>query len=167
MNIFPSAVASLGTGYGGVQMSMIGFRAASTPATAKSGWYRLQLYQLQEESLAKDKEKDEQKQRQEAPSRKSEGTAAKPVAAPHTWQRKPRRRSTTGSIVHEPIVKPFVFRRVTQEETVIEKLSGIIPLPDTSFNVKIATAKIIQISQERNKRLRSRRRAVAFLLLAA
>jgi len=60
MNINPFAASALGVGYGVVQMSMIGFRSATGPVpTAKSGWYRLMLSEMQERALDEDRKRKE------------------------------------------------------------------------------------------------------------
>lgn len=149
--------ASFGISFGG-----------ATELTAPSGMRRLMLYQLQEEYLnSLEKKKDEQVKGQEAPRREGEAPEAKPVATPAAKPKRPRRQRVAEPTVHERVVIPFRRKPTPTEKTIPEKLQELEYLPNVSLYVKIASAKIIQISEQRNKRRRARRRAAAFLLLAA
>jgi hypothetical protein len=139
--------------------------------TAPSGMRRLMLYQLQEEALnALETKKDEQKQGQEAPRRESEAPQAEPVAAPAARPKRPRRQRAPEPTVHErrgPVV-PFRRTFAAPAETLYDKLAVLAKLPDVATFTRIASAKIISLEAERTKRRqRNRRRAAAFLLMAA
>jgi len=138
--------------------------------TAPSGMRRLMLYALQEEVLNNwGKPKDEQKQGQEAPSRESEAPQAKPVAAPAAKPKRPRRQRVAEPTTHERVI-PFRRRRepATIAPSVPELLSAIPKLHYNLFHFRQATLNVISLEHERKqRRARTRRRAAAFLLLAA
>jgi len=93
MNINIFSASAIGIGYGAPQMSMIGFK--QDQITARSGWYRLMLAEMQEKSLEEDeKRKHEQKQREaasqgtsaETPVRKTKSKRTKHVADVAEWK---------------------------------------------------------------------------------
>jgi len=143
-----------------------GMSFGQTQLSAPSGMRRLQLYQLQEEALKQlEKKEDEQVQGQETPSGASESTPPEPVATPKPRTRRAKRRPTAQPKPY--VVIPWNYRPAVSSVSVPDELRELPPLPNyilAAFRRKV----IINLETERIKRRkRARRRAAAFLLMAA
>lgn len=144
--------------------------AVQSAFEGKSGYWRLFFYNMQEESLKRDKEKFvEQDQRQEATEGASQGAQAEPVVAA-----KARRAKRTRSESPKPRapVTPFLLTPPARiEPTAYEVLAALPRFDFSPVEVKIQTqvlvAKIIQLDTERARRRKRRRDDELLLLLAA
>lgn len=135
----------------------VSFRFPESPVQdGRSGYWRLFYTKLQEEALKKNDEKAE--------SKSSKPSQATVVAKPKRIKRRVAKVQRVELHAPEARSVPFVLRPVVEQPTSYDALANLGPLP---------TATVFSLEAYRNQviifpsRKRARRRAAAFLLMAA
>jgi hypothetical protein len=132
------------------------FNSAYLHGAARSGYWRLFFYQMQEEALKQYEENTGKKvKKQDKPVE----VVAETVPVVKTKRKKIVER------IEEPKLPPLKLNPVVASPTAYDQLAE---LPPWVFNAIIEQTNVIDLDYHRNKRRqRTRRRAAAFLLMAA
>lgn len=133
--------------------------AGGTPPTqdGKSGYWRLFFYKMQEEAL-----------KTEEPASEATAQPAEQPRLAKAPKKKARKPYEVKEQAYEPITfPPFIRKAVYTQPSSYEKIQGVEPLPAPVL-IRHNRDNVVQLNLEKIKRKqRARRRAAAFLLLAA